>query len=63
MHLFYFNIIIACFCIVFYKVLSLFPVCYQQFFVRLFVFLRVDCIINRCYLNYFDAFRAFVDCG
>ena len=30
--LFYFNIIIACFCIVFYKVLRLFSACYQRFF-------------------------------
>ena len=54
--LFYFNITIACFCIVFYKVLRLSPVCYQQFFVELFVFLNLVCAFVRCYLNYFYSF-------
>jgi|GEM_PF-6123344 len=61
--LFYFNIIIACFYIVFYKVLRLSPVCYQQFFVELFVFLNLVCAFVRCYLNYFDAFCVFGGVG
>ena len=62
-HLFYFNITIACFCIVFYKVLRLSPVCYQRFSVKLFVFLNFVCALARCYLNYFDAFCVFVGVG
>lgn len=62
-HLFYFNITIACFCIVFYKVLRLSSVCYQRFSVKLFVFLNFVCAFVRCYLNYFDAFCAFVGVG
>lgn len=59
--LFYFNIIITCFCIVFYKVLRLSSACYQRFFVKLFVFLNLICAFVGCYLNYFDVFCVFVD--
>ena len=61
--LFYFNIIIACFCTVFYKVLRLFPACYQRFFVEIFVFLKFICIIIGCYLNNFDVFCVFAGDG
>ena len=54
-----FNIIIACFYIVFYKVLRLCLGCYQRFFVEIFVFLKLTRIIRRCYLNNFDAFCVF----
>ena len=59
--LFYFNIIIACFCIVFYKVLRFYSGCYQRFFVEIFVFLKFIYIIVGCYLSNFDVFCVFTD--
>ena len=58
-----FNIIIACFYIVFYKVLRFYSGCYQRFFVEIFVFLKFVCIIIECYLNNFDVFCAFAGDG